>query len=121
MTSSACACSCCRTRRAGSPVRSSTSTAGRSSARDSRLHRPGQHRRRDGLAAAAPRPPFPHIREESAAPFVEKGARFGSLKDLAVECDVISIVVLTDAQVRAVVGGLLERATAGAELAAPAP
>jgi len=57
------------------------------------------------------------IREEAAAPFVEKGARFGSLKDLAVECDVISIVVLTDAQIREVVGQLLEHATAGTVIA----
>ncbi|EUA23883.1 hypothetical protein I553_5344 [Mycobacterium xenopi 4042] len=44
---SACACSCCRMRRRGSPVRSSTSTAGRSSGHDStgeaRLHRVGEH------------------------------------------------------------------------------
>ncbi len=57
------------------------------------------------------------IREEAAAPLVEKGARFGSLKDLAVECDVISIVVLTDQQVREVVGELLEHATPGTVIA----
>jgi 3-hydroxyisobutyrate dehydrogenase-like beta-hydroxyacid dehydrogenase len=57
------------------------------------------------------------IREDAAAPYVEKGARFGSLKDLAVECDVISIVVLTDAQVRDVVGQLLEHATDGTVIA----
>ena len=57
------------------------------------------------------------IREDAAAAFVERGARFGSLKDLAVECDVISIVVLSDAQVRAVVTELLEHATDGTVIA----
>ncbi len=57
------------------------------------------------------------VREEAAAPYVEKGARFGSLKDLAMECDVISIVVLTDEQVREVVGELLEHATSGTVIA----
>jgi 3-hydroxyisobutyrate dehydrogenase len=57
------------------------------------------------------------IREAAAAPYVEKGARFGSLKELAVDCDVISIVVLTDEQVRDVVGRLLESATAGTVIA----
>jgi 3-hydroxyisobutyrate dehydrogenase-like beta-hydroxyacid dehydrogenase len=57
------------------------------------------------------------VREETAAPFVERGARFGSLKELAVECDVISVVVLTDAQVRDVVGRLLEDATEGTVVA----
>jgi 3-hydroxyisobutyrate dehydrogenase-like beta-hydroxyacid dehydrogenase len=57
------------------------------------------------------------IREEVAAPYVEKGARFGSLKDLAVDCDVISIVVLTDEQVRDVVAELLEHATPGTVIA----
>lgn len=57
------------------------------------------------------------IREQAAAPYVEKGARFGSLKELAVECDVISIVVLTDAQVRSVVTELLEHATPGTVIA----
>jgi 3-hydroxyisobutyrate dehydrogenase-like beta-hydroxyacid dehydrogenase len=51
------------------------------------------------------------LREQAAAPYVERGARFGSLKDLAVDCDVISIVVLTDEQVREVVAELLESAT----------
>jgi 3-hydroxyisobutyrate dehydrogenase-like beta-hydroxyacid dehydrogenase len=57
------------------------------------------------------------IREEAAAPYVERGARFGSLKELAVECDVISIVVLTDKQVRDVVAELLETATPGTVIA----
>lgn len=51
------------------------------------------------------------IREEAAAPYVERGARFGSLKDLAMQCGVISVVVLTDGQVREVVAELLEHAT----------
>ncbi|MCU1600312.1 MAG: oxidoreductase [Frankiales bacterium] len=57
------------------------------------------------------------IREEATAPYVEKGARSGTLKDLAVECDVISIVVLTDQQVRDVVSELLEHATPGTVIA----
>jgi 3-hydroxyisobutyrate dehydrogenase-like beta-hydroxyacid dehydrogenase len=57
------------------------------------------------------------VREDAAAPFLEKGARFGSLKELAIECDVISIVVLTDHQVRDVVGQLLEHATEGTVIA----
>jgi 3-hydroxyisobutyrate dehydrogenase-like beta-hydroxyacid dehydrogenase len=57
------------------------------------------------------------VREEAASRFLEKGARFRSLKELAVECDVISIVVLTDAQVRDVVGQLLEQATPGTVIA----
>lgn len=57
------------------------------------------------------------VREEAAAPFVERGARFGTLKELAVECDVISIVVLTDQQVRDVVRELLPDATEGTVIA----
>lgn len=57
------------------------------------------------------------IREAAAAPYVEKGARFGSLKELAVESEVISIAVLTDEQVRNVVTELLEHATPGTVLA----
>jgi 3-hydroxyisobutyrate dehydrogenase-like beta-hydroxyacid dehydrogenase len=74
-----------------------------------------------GGAMAARLPPedliVHDIREDAAAPYLEKGARFGSLKQLAVECDVISIVVLTDAQVRSVVAELLEHATAGTVIA----
>ena len=57
------------------------------------------------------------IRPEACEPYVANGARSGSLKDLAVECDVISIVVLTDGQVRAVVGELLEHAPPGTVIA----
>lgn len=57
------------------------------------------------------------VREEAAAPFVERGARVASLKELAVECDVISVVVLTDQQVRDVVGELLVDATEGTVIA----
>ena len=57
------------------------------------------------------------IREEAAAPYLERGARLGTLKELAVECDVISIVVLTDQQVRDVVADLLEHATPGTVIA----
>lgn len=57
------------------------------------------------------------IREAAAAPFIERGARFGSLKDLATECDVISIVVLTDGQVRDVVAQILDHAAGGTVIA----
>jgi 3-hydroxyisobutyrate dehydrogenase-like beta-hydroxyacid dehydrogenase len=57
------------------------------------------------------------VREEAAAPYLANGARFGSLKELAVECDVVSIVVLTDAQVREVVAELVEHATPGTVIA----
>ena len=57
------------------------------------------------------------VREVAAAPFVAKGARFGSLKELATECDVISIVVLTDEQVREVVAELVEHAPSGVVIA----
>jgi len=74
-----------------------------------------------GAAMASRLPPHQllvhDIREEAAAAFVENGARFGSLKDLALECDVISIVVLTDQQVRDVVAELLENATEGTVIA----
>ncbi|HVV76977.1 MAG TPA: NAD(P)-dependent oxidoreductase [Mycobacteriales bacterium] len=57
------------------------------------------------------------IREAAAAPYVANGARFGSVKELATECDVISIVVLTDEQVREVVAELLEHGTPGTVIA----
>jgi 3-hydroxyisobutyrate dehydrogenase-like beta-hydroxyacid dehydrogenase len=57
------------------------------------------------------------LRTEAAAPLVARGARFGSPKELAVECEVISVVVLTDAQVRAVVNELLLEATPGTVIA----
>lgn len=57
------------------------------------------------------------VREQATAPFIEKGATAGTLAQLARECDVISIVVLTDAQVRTVVGELLQHATPGTVIA----
>jgi 3-hydroxyisobutyrate dehydrogenase-like beta-hydroxyacid dehydrogenase len=57
------------------------------------------------------------VRAEAMTSFVAQGARTGSLRDLATACDVISIVVLTDAQVRSVVGELLERAGPGTVIA----
>jgi 3-hydroxyisobutyrate dehydrogenase-like beta-hydroxyacid dehydrogenase len=57
------------------------------------------------------------LRAEAAAPLVARGARLGSPKELAVECEVISVVVLTDAQVRAVVNELLLEATPGTVIA----
>lgn len=57
------------------------------------------------------------VREDATVPFVDKGAKAGTLADLARECDVISIVVLTDQQVRSVVTELLEHATPGTVIA----
>lgn len=57
------------------------------------------------------------VRDEAMAPFVEKGAKAASLRELAESCDLISVVVLTDGQVREVVGRLLEHATAGTVIA----
>jgi 3-hydroxyisobutyrate dehydrogenase-like beta-hydroxyacid dehydrogenase len=53
------------------------------------------------------------VRAEATAPFVEKGARAVPLDELARECWVISVVVLTDGQVRDVVAQLLEHAAEG--------
>ena len=57
------------------------------------------------------------IRAEAMTSLVEHGARAGSLKDLAATCDVVSIVVRTDAQVRSVVGELCEDARPGTVIA----
>jgi 3-hydroxyisobutyrate dehydrogenase-like beta-hydroxyacid dehydrogenase len=57
------------------------------------------------------------IRAEATARFVENGARAGSLKDLASNCEVISVVVLNDAQVRGVVSELLEHTGPGTVIA----
>jgi 3-hydroxyisobutyrate dehydrogenase-like beta-hydroxyacid dehydrogenase len=57
------------------------------------------------------------VRAEAMTSFAEQGAQAGSLKDLATACDVISIAVLTDAQVRSVVGELLEDAGPGTVIA----
>jgi 3-hydroxyisobutyrate dehydrogenase-like beta-hydroxyacid dehydrogenase len=57
------------------------------------------------------------IRAGAMTSFVEQGARAGSLQDLAATCDVISIVVLTDPQVRSVVGELLDHAGPGTVIA----
>jgi len=57
------------------------------------------------------------VREEATAPFVAKGARAAALPELAATCDVISVVVLTDQQVREVVTELLRHATAGTVIA----
>lgn len=57
------------------------------------------------------------VRHEAAAALLARGARFGSLQELAVQCDVVSVVVLTDAQVRDVVACLLEHATEGTVVA----
>jgi len=57
------------------------------------------------------------IRAEATTRFVENGARAGSLKDLGTKCEVISIVVLNDAQVRGVVSELLEHTDPGTVIA----
>lgn len=57
------------------------------------------------------------VRPEATLPFVEKGARSVSLDELARECGVISVVVLTDGQVRDVVAALLEHAAEGTVIA----
>jgi 3-hydroxyisobutyrate dehydrogenase-like beta-hydroxyacid dehydrogenase len=57
------------------------------------------------------------IRAEAMTSFARRGAHPGSLTDLATSCDVISVVVLTDAQVRSVVGELLDHAGPGTVIA----
>jgi 3-hydroxyisobutyrate dehydrogenase-like beta-hydroxyacid dehydrogenase len=58
------------------------------------------------------------LRAEVAAPFVEAGARStGDLSDVAASSRVISVVVLTDEQVREVVGQLVEAAEPGTVIA----
>lgn len=58
------------------------------------------------------------VRPEAVTPLVEKGARAAAdLKDVATSARVISIVVLNDAQVRAVVGELLEEVAPGTVIA----
>jgi 3-hydroxyisobutyrate dehydrogenase-like beta-hydroxyacid dehydrogenase len=58
------------------------------------------------------------VRESAVEPFVAQGASAaGDLADLAARCDVISVVVLTDAQVRTVVSGLLPTARPGTVVA----
>jgi 3-hydroxyisobutyrate dehydrogenase-like beta-hydroxyacid dehydrogenase len=57
------------------------------------------------------------VRAEAMTSLIEQGARAGSLTDLATYCDVISIVVLTDAQVRSIVGKLVEDAGPGTVIA----
>lgn len=65
-----------------------------------------------------PEPLLVHdVRAEATAMFVEKGARAASLAELGRECSLISVVVLTDAQVRDVVAALLEHATEGTVVA----
>ena len=58
------------------------------------------------------------VRDEATEPFVAQGAAAAeSLADLATRCDVISVVVLTDEQVRSVVAGLLPPARPGTVIA----
>lgn len=65
-----------------------------------------------------PEPLLVHdVRPEATVPFVEKGARSASLAELARDCSVISVVVLTDGQVREVVAELLEHAAEGTVVA----
>lgn len=53
------------------------------------------------------------LRAEALAPFVASGARVADLAQLAGECEVVSVVVLTDAQVRTVVETLVAHAAPG--------
>lgn len=58
------------------------------------------------------------LRQEATAPFVARGAQAAaSLAEVARQCDVVSVVVLTDEQVRQVVGELLDAARPGAVIA----
>ena len=58
------------------------------------------------------------LRDEAMAPLVEAGATAaGSVADLGAACDVVSVMVLDDAQVRTVVGELLTTASAGTVIA----
>ena len=57
------------------------------------------------------------LRVEALVPFVEKGAKAGTIEQVARDCSVISIVVLTDAQVRSVVAALLAHAAPGTVIA----
>lgn len=57
------------------------------------------------------------VRPEAVEPFVAQGAAAASLADLGARCDVISVVVLTDEQVRTVVAGLLPTARPGTVIA----
>jgi 3-hydroxyisobutyrate dehydrogenase-like beta-hydroxyacid dehydrogenase len=73
-----------------------------------------------GAAMAARLPPgellVHDVRPEATEPFVARGARAASLEELGA-CDVVSVVVLTDAQVRSVVAALLEHARPGLVIA----
>jgi 3-hydroxyisobutyrate dehydrogenase-like beta-hydroxyacid dehydrogenase len=58
------------------------------------------------------------VRPEATAPLAERGAEVAeSLDDLASRCEVISVMVLDDQQVRDVVAGLLPGAAAGTVVA----
>jgi len=58
------------------------------------------------------------VRPEAAAPLVEQGATLaGSVAELGGACDVTSVMVLNDDQVRTVVAGLLTTAKPGAIIA----
>jgi 3-hydroxyisobutyrate dehydrogenase len=57
------------------------------------------------------------VRERAAAPYVAKGARSASLQELAAESEVISVVVLTDAQVREVIAEIVRHASPGTVVA----
>lgn len=58
------------------------------------------------------------VRPEAAAPLVERGAVLaGSVAELGAECDLVSVMVLDDEQVRSVVAELLGTAKPGAIIA----
>src|SRR2546423_10804297 len=58
------------------------------------------------------------VRPEACAPFADKGATVAaSAADVATRCDVISVMVLDDAQVRDVVGAITPLASDGTVVA----
>jgi 3-hydroxyisobutyrate dehydrogenase-like beta-hydroxyacid dehydrogenase len=57
------------------------------------------------------------LRPEAAEPLVAQGAAFAAALDGFAHCEVVSVVVLTDAQVRTVVDGLLPHLARGAVVA----
>ena len=58
------------------------------------------------------------VRDEATAPLAERGAKVASAPvDVAEQCDVISVMVRDDEQVRSVVGEMLSAATVGTVIA----
>ena len=123
-TWSACACSCCPTRRRGSPDRSSMSTADRSFGHEQTAPKLGYIGLGNmGAPMATKMTEWPggvtvyDIRADAMTPLAEKGATLAdSVADVAA-ADIIHITVLDDAQVREVVGELAAHAKPGTVIA----